>query len=385
MTAENHDVGRFCRTDLVPLFGGAIANKVGAFVGDVLVGEIVTHAPTHMDRMHAWAEAFELWLDSRRSENTRRAYRGSWAAFLAFADKLPWEIHKADVARWMDELRKQGLSKSTLQVRVAAISSFYLYARDEYEVVNLDGTISPLHDSNPAAAKSLRVKVNPYGKARYLSTMEARALLRAIPRNTVQGLRDYALFLFYLATGRRNSEVRTLKWEAFEGAGDGERQFGERQAGERVWYRWSGKGKSDKRYECPLPVWQAIHAYLKAAGRLEGIRSDEFIFTALSDHAARLPNVNGETWRPGLTPLSMREVARLLKRYARLGGLDPGKIKVHTLRHTAAMLRKESGASLEEICQFLCHSSLAVTQIYLHEVEGKKDTCWSRVEALLGL
>ena len=358
-------------TDLVPLFG------------DVLVGEIVTHAPTHMDRMHVWAEAFELWLESRRSENTRRAYRGSWAAFLAFADKLPWEIHKADVARWMDELRKQGLSKSTLQVRVAAISSFYLYARDEYEVVNLDGTISPLHDSNPAAAKSLRVKVNPYGKARYLSTMEARALLRAIPRNTVQGLRDYALFLFYLATGRRNSEVRTLKWEAFEGAGDGEN--GGRQFGGRVWYRWSGKGKSDKRYECPLPVWQAIHAYLKAAGRLEGIRSDEFIFTALSDHAARLPNVNGETWRPGLTPLSMREVARLLKRYARLGGLDPGKVKVHTLRHTAAMLRKESGASLEEICQFLCHSSLAVTQIYLHEVEGKKDTCWSRVEALLGL
>jgi len=230
--------------------------------------------------------------------------------------------------------------------------------------------------------------------------MEARALLQAIPRDTMQGLRDYALFLCYLATGRRNSEVRTLKWEAFEGAGDGERQFGERQAGERVWYRWSGKGKSDKRYECPLPVWQAIHAYLKAAGRLEGIRSDDFIFTALSDHAARLPNVSGkiavvnevndriadgETWRPGLTPLSMHEVGRLLKRYARLGGLDPGKVKVHTLRHTAAMLRKESGASLEEICQFLCHSSLAVTQIYLHEVEGKKDTCWSRVEALLGL
>src|SRR3990167_2942236 len=304
--------------DLVPLFGGA------NLVGDVLVGGKVTPAPTHMDRMHAWAEAFELWLDSRRSENTRRAYRGSCAAFLAFADKLPWEIHKADVARWMDELRKQGLSKSTLQVRVAAISSFYLYARDEYEVVNLDGTISPLHDSNPAAAKSLRVKVNPYGKARYLNTMEARALLRAIPRNTVQGLLDYALFLFYLATGRRNSEVRTLKCEAFEGSGDGEnggRQFGGRQFGGRVWYRWSGKGKSDKRYECPLPVWQAINAYLKAAGRLESIRSDEFIFTALSDHAARLPNVNGETLRPGLTPPSMREAARLLKRYARLGGL----------------------------------------------------------------
>src|SRR3990172_9301756 len=170
--------------DLVPLFGGA------NFVGDVLVGEIVTHAPTHMDRMHAWAEAFELWLESRPSDNTRRAYRGSWAAFLAFADKLPWEIHKADVARWLDELRKQGLSKPTLQVRVAAISSFYLYARDEYEVVNLDGTISPLHDSNPAAAKSLRVKVNPYGKARYLNTMEARGLLSAITTTTVQGLRD---------------------------------------------------------------------------------------------------------------------------------------------------------------------------------------------------
>lgn len=339
---------------------------------EILVGEVVTFVPGHVDRMHAWVEAFELWLASRRSPHTRRVHRRTWETFLAYTGKSFWEITRADVARWIDEQRQLGLAEPTLMQRVAALSSFYEYARDEYEITTPDGRIIPLYDANPASSKSLRHKVNPYGKARYLSLTESKALLNAIPRSTVQGLRDYALILFYLVTGRRNSEVRTLKWGAFE------------DFGERVWYRWSGKGKTDMRYECPRAAWTAIRAYLKAAGRLETMRLDDYIFTALSDNAGRLPKV-GKSFQALTRPLSMREVSRLLKRYAVLGGLDPVKLKVHTLRHTAAMLRKESGSPVDEICGFLSHSSLAITQIYLHTVEGYVDTNWVKVEALLGL
>jgi len=115
------------------------------------------------------------------------------------------------------------------------------------------------------------------------------------------------------------------------------------------------------------------------------MRDEDYIFTALTNKAGRLPNVSAAEWEPGAQPLSMREVGRLLKRYARLAGLDAKKIHVHTLRHTAAMLRHEAGDNVEDICAFLAHSSLAITQIYLHRVEGKKDTSWSKVEALLGL
>ena len=78
-------------------------------------------------------------------------------------------------------------------------------------------------------------------------------------------------------------------------------------------------------------------------------------------------------------------VGRLLKKYARRAGLEPAGIKVHTLRHTAAMLRKEAGDDLQSISNFLAHSSLATTQIYLHSIEGRQDVTWQKVEVLLGL
>lgn len=354
-------------------------NQVIPLFGDSAVEVIVAPArpglpmPGEMDKTRIWLEAFDLWMSSLRSDNTRRAYRKSWDDFIAFTGKNPWVIGKSDVSRWVEDLRARGLSDCTRQLRVAAISSFYSYTMDEYTVYMADGKEISLHGQNPAAGKSLRPKISPYGKAHYLTHEEARALLRAIKRTNIQGLRDYALFLTYLFTGRRNSEVRQLRWGDFE-----------LNAG-RAWYRWSGKGKADQRFELPAPAWEAIKAYLKAAGRLETIQEQDYIFTALTDRATRLPTVNAAAFDPQRQALSMREVGRLLKKYSKRAGLDPEKIHVHTLRHTAAMLRKEAGDDVEKICSFLAHSSLAITQIYLHRVEGQKDESWAKVETLLGL
>ena len=200
-----------------------------------------------------------------------------------------------------------------------------------------------------------------------------------------------------MITGRRNSEIRTLKWGDFEvetlpssklncveplsavEPGDGAGGEG------KVWYRWNGKGK-ERRDECPHSLWKAINAYLNAADRLETITPDDYIFVALNNNASRLPNVRSsgscsfveQNCQAGAKrqPLTARFVGRLLKRYALRAGLDPRRITVHTLRHTAAMLRKEVGEDVEAISHFLNHSSLSVTQIYLHRIEGQEDTAW---------
>jgi integrase len=350
------------KTEIVPLFGEVVVATARPEPG-----------PRETDRMSAWAEAFELWMGSLKTENTRRAYRKAWDDFLSFTGKNPWVVGKTDVARWVEDMRMRGLSACTIQQRIAAVSSFFRYTNDEHTVISPDGREVSLHSINPAAGKSLRPKVVPYGKAIHLSAEEARALLKAIKRNTLQGLRDYALILAYLFTGRRNSEVRVLRWGDFEVS-----------AG-RAWYRWSGKHHENERFELPAPVWEAIRAYLKAAGRLEAMQDGDPIFTALSNRATRLPNVNALAFLPTRQPLSMREVGRLLKVYAKRAGLDPKKVHVHTLRHTAAMLRKEAGDDVQKISAFLGHSSLAITQIYLHKVEGQKDESWAKVESLLGL
>ena len=349
-------------------------------------------------RAESWAQAFNLWLNSRVSPHTRRAYSYAWTAFQTYTGKLPWEMTRADIALWLDAQRADGLSPNTLNQRLAAISSFFTYVSHIYLTNSPGSSDSPLCQFNPVHSVP-RPKRQTYQSARYLTVPEARALLRAIPRYTVRGLRDYALFLTYLVTGRRNSEIRQLTYGDFEvehltsNSLNRQSLTAKRQvlttnppspiSNPHIYYRWSGKGKS-RRDQCPLPVWNSIQAYLRAAGKLTTIQPDDYIFTPLTDCAARLPNVDPARWTRN-HPISSREVGRLLKKYARRAGLDPSRVHVHTLRHTAAMLRKQAGDDIDQISAFLGHSSLSTTQVYLHRLEGQTDTSWSRVAALLGL
>ena len=66
-----------------------------------------------------------------------------------------------------------------------------------------------------------------------------------------------------------------------------------------------------------------------------------------------------------------------LRRYLKLAGLPLGG--VHIFRHSAAKLRRDAGMSIEEVSQFLDHSSLAVTIDYLRRLGGQEDRNWERV------
>jgi len=349
-------------TEIVPLFGQVIVSSRTDTIG---------RAPSETGRMNVWSEAFELWLRGLRSDNTRRAYQKSWDMLLLYTEKNPWSIGKADVAHWVDQMRGSGLSECTVNQRIAAISSFYEFVCNDYTVIAPDGREIPLHNTNPASGRKLRKKVNPYGKSFALDEVQAAALLRAIPQNTLQGLRDFALFTTYLFTGKRNSEARVLTWGDFE------------ESGGKVWYRWSGKGHTDEKAELPVPCWNAIKKYLKATGRLGKMKSGDYVFVALNQNSERFPNVSSS--RGTNHPLSDHQVNDLLKKYSLRAGLDPEKMHVHILRHTAAYLRKKAGDDIETISSFLVHSSLAVTQIYMHSLEGKADDSWMKVESLLGL
>jgi len=229
----------------------------------------------------------------------------------------------------------------------------------------------PLGDRNPAATIR-RPDVASYARADYLDASELARLLGAIPRWTVRGLRDYALILGYVLTGRRNGEWRRLRWGDL------------RARGERVYYTWQGKNTEHARNELPPPLWDAIRGYLEAAGRLEGMGPEAYVFTPLGDNATRLPNVDAGDWDRN-RPLSGGATNGLLKRYARRAGLDARRIHVHVLRHSAAMLEEELGASLASISAFLGHANPSTTMRYLEHLRGQPDTTWEGKARLLGL
>ena len=78
-----------------------------------------------------------------------------------------------------------------------------------------------------------------------------------------------------------------------------------------------------------------------------------------------------------------RHLLQRFRRYQRAAGLAPTGL--HILRHSAAKLRRDAGASIEAVSSFLDHSSLAVTSVYLRRLEGEADRTWPDVAVALGL
>ena len=252
----------------------------------------------------------------------------------------------------------RGYAETTIAQWCSAISAFYAsaYAANQ-------GWRNPL----PAIA---RPKVPSYAGARFLTVDEIRALLRAVREESIIGRRNYVLILILIITGRRSSEVCRMRWGDL------------RRDGERVWWLRPGSagGEADR---LPLSVWRAITDYLAAAGRRDDIQDEDFVFTAVTANASRLPTV-GERDADENRPLSEREVARMIKRYARIAGMDHRKVSPTTLRHTAAKLRREAGDSVSGISTLLGIST-ASTHALLRRAAEAGQGAWVRVEAMLGL
>jgi site-specific recombinase XerD len=226
-------------------------------------------------------------------------------------------------------------SASTITVRLAALRSFY-------DFLWRAGVIP----TNPVD----RVK-RPRGSAplpKGLSAEELRRLLEALPA-TPAGLRDRAVILTMVFAGLRRTEALNLH------AGDLEVDEG------RVLYTTRTKGGTMRRRELPPPAVEAIRQAWAAQGvALEDLAPETKLFSI--GEAGFYDN---------------------LRRYAKKAGLP--NLTPHGLRHSAAKLRRQSGASIEDIQALLGHRSAQTTSIYLQRLEGAHDDGWHGVAAVLGV
>ena len=321
------------------------------------------------ERVGEWIDAAHAWLQTRHTDSTREAYWLSLREFLRCVPRPLWEATPNEVRAWMQSLQRRGLSSNTISLRMSGLSSFYAYAMGKYWIFDETGAGRPLFDRNPVLAVD-RPKIVPYRTATYLTKEEARRLLGAIPQETLQGKRDYSLFLTYILTGRRSKEIRTLRWDDL------------RIEAEEILYHWKNKG-SERWDLLPMPAWAAIRTYLEAAGRWGKMVASDYLFTPLTDRATRLPTVRAEDWTRNKA-LSGREVGRLLKGYIRDAGIEKD-IHLHSLRHTAAELYRDAGLDIFAVSKLLAHGSVDTTRIYFDHLDGFENTAWAEVAVNLGL
>ncbi len=293
--------------------------------------------PTQTPRWEAVAAAYLAEVGQRTGSTRTPAEYGRYLArFLAGVDD-PATVTPALVHGFAYGTGASGKapSASTVSVRLAAIRGFYDFARR-----------MRLIDRNPA--DDVKRPKNDDPTPRGLEADELRALLAQTPP-TPAGARDRALIITVVLTGLRRSEVLALR------AGDIERR------GSAVYYHVRTKGGAIRHRELPAPAVAAIRAALDTQG------------TPLDTLPAEAP----------LFAISSHGFYKNLKTYATRAGLRD--VSPHVLRHSAAKLRRDTGASIEAVGAFLGHRSLHTTTRYLARLEGERDTGWQGVAAALGV
>jgi site-specific recombinase XerD len=298
----------------------------------------------------AWQQAIYAFLaEKERRSGSRRtvdAYSRTLQRFFGTLGKMPDEVTSRDVFAFAHGRGPSGKEPApiTIGARLACISSFYRF------LIRMK-----LTSSNPCdEIERPRALPSP---PRGLSADEIRRLLAAIP-DTSEGLRDKAIILTLVLTGRRRLEILNLKVGDITTAGG-------------LFYTYRGKGGKRVKRELPRPAFEAIQSALAAWGKdLATMAANESLWPS------RHPSRNGVGITDGTFYGS-------LKRYLVVAGLPPAG--VHILRHAAAKLRREAGESVEEVSRFLDHSSLAVTTVYLRRLEGEEDRGWGKVAEALGL
>ena len=274
------------------------------------------------------------------SNATNSTYRKGIRQFMKFmhSDNISRPTRET-VLSFKRSLIERGLKPSTIALYLSALRRFFAWSASEglYENIT-DGIKSPKQQAGH--------------KRDYLSGSQIQAMLKK-----TQSKRDYSMLLLITTCGLRTIEICRANVEDIRTLGDA-----------TVLYV-QGKGRSDKTEFVKLsePVVKVIREYLSSRGQVSG---NEPLFVS-------------ESRRNKGHRLTTRTISGVCKKAMKEAGYDSPRLTAHSLRHSAATLALLSGIELEDVQQFMRHTSIATTMIYAHNVNRLKSLCESSVTAAI--
>ncbi len=270
-----------------------------------------------------------LKIERNASEFTLKSYAEDFRSFQDYLEDrvtgavTPASLQINELRGYVAYLHECSYAKTTIARRLACLRSFFKYCQREGWV-----------PSNPA--KVLRTPKTGRQLPHFLTTDQVGQLLEAPPANTVEGLRDRAIFETLYSAGLRVAELVGLGMQDWDQEADIVRVL--------------GKGKKERVAPIGSYASKALHAYL-------AVRKPSPKVAATTNPPIFLNRLG--------TGLTTRSVGRMVEKYLKLTGLS--KLTTpHTLRHTFATHLLDGGADLRSVQELLGHKSLTTTQIYTH-------------------
>ncbi len=252
----------------------------------------------------------------------------------------------------MNRLVAKKIPASTIRNTVNPVRAVYRQAVQDGVVA-----VNPAHGLQMPAVDS--------GRERTASPAEAEELLAALPE------RDQALWATAFYAGLRRGELRALRWRHVDLTGKPPRI-----RVESGWDDYQGeidpKSKKGARL-VPIParLVKTLAAHKMATGR----GADDFCFGATAGSPFTPSNIRKRANREWA-------VANEKRAESKQPLLVP--IGLHEARHTYVSLMHAAGVSLEEIGDYVGHSSAYMTDKYRHLLPGSDVEAIKKLDALLG-
>ena len=262
------------------------------------------------------------------SLNTSAAYGRDLVDYLEFLEAEAPAYEEAltadhlTVRRYLMDLQKRGMSKSSMARKMSSLRSFYRFLVREEMVSDNPMTLV----SSPKENKKLPKFIH----------YEDLSGIFLLPDHSPAGLRDLAILEVLYGGGLRVSELCSLELP----------QYLKTIHSLKV----MGKGRKERLVPLGTSAVKALEEYLER-GRPALVKDEEVRSIFLNQRNGR-----------GLT---RRAIQDIINRYVERMATNL-KISPHMLRHSYATHMLENGADIRIIQELLGHSRLSTTQIYTH-------------------
>lgn len=270
------------------------------------------------------AHLIEMWLTERQRSSLEsfRAYKQDIQRFVLYIEGKPiTTVNYNDLQSYQSALLENGYSRATVNRLMSSVKSILTYGHKlGYLPFNVGAVVKLSEPKNTMAERILDVM-----QVMTIITLEPN------PRNKL-------ILHFLYSSGGRISEVCNIRWRDLKAVGE---------RGQVTFY---GKGNKTRIVPLKKPIWEALQA-----AKPEDAQADDPIFVS------RNHQHKGKPTSGGLRPNQIRNIVAKAGKRAGIEG-----VSCHWFRHSHASHALDHGASLQLVKDSLGHSSVTVTERYLH-------------------
>ena len=296
-------------------------------------GVVVQNSVT-INSMQELANRFAEYIDV--SAISMKSYNSGVRKFLTFLHENAISQPTRETVLLYKKTLTEKYSANTIALYLSALRRFFSWCESEGFYADITrGIKSP--------------KLTHDHKRDAFSAEELQSIIKGMKHNSLEELRNYAIFSLIASCGLRTIEVSRANVSDMHRVGG-------------VWVLdIQGKGHASKDAFVKLaePVKQAIDEYLSARGH---VSDNEPLFASCSRR-----NKGGR--------ITAQTVSQVCKKNMIKAGYNSHRLTAHSLRHSAITIALMQGQALDDVSAFARHASVSVTMVYNHAISRMKSLC----------